>query len=79
VSQQVQITFNIEDEGERLAAIRTLKATEAYLVLHDLRECYRQALAKVSDEDENRILQRAVSTLEALMADRGINLDEELP
>jgi hypothetical protein len=38
MTQRIRIEFDIDDPGDKLAAIRAMKSTDAYLVIYSMRE-----------------------------------------
>lgn len=78
MSQQVQITFNIEDESERQAALRALKATDAYLVIWEFTQELRKVWKYSEDDSAAAAAELWRDRLFEYMDQHGVHLDEEL-
>ena len=78
MSQQVNICFNIEQPNERKAAIRCLKADNAYIALHTLRERLRATAKYNETENIAAEAERWLEELHDLLDTYGISIEEEL-
>lgn len=78
MSQQVQITFNIEHPEEKTAALRCLKATDAYLALLKMQEELRKVWKYSPCSVEVAEAEKWRDKLQECMEYYGIDLDEEL-
>lgn len=78
MSQQVQITFNIEYPEERRAAMRCMKATDAYLALWEMQNKLRDVWKYSDVEIEVHEAEKWRDVLSSCMEKFGIDLDEEL-
>jgi len=68
------LEFDIDDPHERTAHLRAVKATDAYLALHDLNEKLRQ-WSKDEEKEEIKIETLRTEFFE-ILENRGINLDD---
>ena len=79
MSQEVTIRFNIEEPIELKAAMRALKATDAYLVLYNLREELIESIhGEMSSLAESVQAEAWLTKLNDLSIKYNINLEEEL-
>jgi len=77
------LEYDLDDTCDRKSHLRALKATDAYLLLHDIfRVTFRNVLkyevldGKTINDDQYEVLEKLIDSCYVLLEDYNINLDD---
>jgi hypothetical protein len=76
--KEITVKYVIEESYDEQEFRRTLKATEAYLVIHDMFNEFRKVWKHGENEEHVELAEQFRDILNSLCRDRGIDLDNDL-